>query len=86
MPKITLNTVMPTRFHLEMPTRYCVPFIVTRKSGGKEQFIVIMTPESVIYFDTSDGDLTYSTTEGHLAKEYDFVRFLNSGESFTFTK
>lgn len=81
MSKITLNATVQEQ--LEMPNTVCVPFIVTRNDVP---YIVILSPNSVLFFDTSDGSLTYSQTTGYLKDNFKFVRFLTKGESFTFTQ
>ena len=81
MSKIILNVVMS--LDLEMPTTICEPFIVTR---GGTNFITIISPKSVLFFDCDDGSITFSETCEYLRSNFKFVRFLAKGESFTYTK
>lgn len=81
MSIVTLNT--PSVPQLDMPHSICVPLIVTRDG---RTFIVIRTPQSTIFFNTVDGSVTYCSVSGYLEENYKFVRFLDKGESFTFTQ
>ena len=81
MSKITLNTERPLQ--LDMPNTICEPFIV-RRDG--RTIVVVKTSNTIILFDTNDGSISYSDTPGYLRDNYKFVRFLDKGESFTYTK
>lgn len=81
MSIVTLNT--PSVPQLDMPHSICEPFIV-RRDG--RTIVVVKTPNTIILFDTNVGSISYSDTPGYLRDNYKFVRFLDKGESFTYTK
>lgn len=68
----------------DIPEENCSPMLVSNKES-KKLYVIIRHPSGVLFFDQTDGSITYCEELGWLKSNYDFVRFIKQSESVTFT-
>lgn len=63
----------------------CQPYLVEHTRSGKVH-TAILSPQHVLFFDASDGTITYSEDHAYLRKNFTLIRKYAPGETLSYTQ
>lgn len=81
--KITMPTAKDQQ---SLDYELCQPYLVRNDDCGGKVQTAIVSPKSVLFFDASDGSITYSDSHEYLYKNFTIIRKYAPGETLSYTQ